>query len=235
MPDQRPIGDRPSDGWLAARPSGDLRQFLGVALCVSLLCGTGIYWLRHTLQGSPVRPADQVVRVRLVAPPSPTPAPPTPTPQPEKTVPAQTPPALIKKPAEPPDPLLAKRPDDAPPALPEPRPTAKEKPTRQAVKTPEAYGMVAVDFRKRLFSHLESFRRYPDAAKAERLNGTVQLAFVMRRDGTVLDVWVSRSSGHAVLDNEAIETIRRARPFPVVPPGLPDRVTILVPVAFSMP
>ncbi|TWT03888.1 energy transducer TonB [Reyranella sp. CPCC 100927] len=232
MPGKRSIGDGTPEKWPAARPWGDLRQFLGVALCVSLLCGTGIYWLRHALQGPPARKADQVVSVRLVAPPSP---PAQPVPPEKSTVPVHTPKAPAEKPAELPEPLLAKRPAEAPPALAEPKPAAKDQPARQVVKAPDTYGMVAVDFRRRLFSHLEPFRHYPEAAKPERLNGTVLLAFVMRRDGTVLDIRVSRSSGHAVLDNEAIETVRRARPFPPVPAGLPDRVTIMVPVAFSMP
>jgi protein TonB len=55
----------------------------------------------------------------------------------------------------------------------------------------------------------------------------------MSRDGTLLGVWVKTSSGQAMLDKEAIDTIRRAQPLPSIPPELPDRLNIHVQLVFD--
>jgi protein TonB len=56
----------------------------------------------------------------------------------------------------------------------------------------------------------------------------------MRRDGAVLDVRIKTSSGATILDEEAGATIRRAQPLPPIPPELPERLNIIVPVAFNL-
>ncbi|MFX6994796.1 TonB family protein, partial [Acinetobacter baumannii] len=64
-------------------------------------------------------------------------------------------------------------------------------------------------------------------------DGTARVLFVLRRDGSVLQAAIERSSGQKLLDEEALEVIRRAEPLPPIPPGLPGRLRILLPVAFG--
>ena len=58
--------------------------------------------------------------------------------------------------------------------------------------------------------------------------------FVLNRAGDVIESAVTKSSGNAVLDREAIEILRRASPFPAFPtakPGTAD--TYIAPVNFE--
>ena len=83
-----------------------------------------------------------------------------------------------------------------------------------------------------VFGHLQRFKRYPRAAQGA--SGTVMVRFVLDRAGRVTDTVVTKSSGNRVLDEEALDTLRRASPFPPFPaakPGSED--SYIAPVNFS--
>jgi protein TonB len=96
-----------------------------------------------------------------------------------------------------------------------------------------APGGPAAKFQLALFRHVARYQRYPKAAQAARLHGVVDALFSMRRDGSLLGVWVKVSSGQGVLDKEALDTIRRAQPLPAIPPELPDRLNIRLTLVFD--
>ena len=58
---------------------------------------------------------------------------------------------------------------------------------------------------------------YPDEARRQGLHGDVELTVVLNRDGSILQIAVIRSSGHALLDTAAQRIVRLAAPFPPVP------------------
>ena len=77
---------------------------------------------------------------------------------------------------------------------------------------------------------LERNKRDPPAAQ-----GITQLFFNLDRQGRLIDSRVVRSSGTAVLDQEALALLRRAQPFPPPPPELTgDRVGVSVPIRFNL-
>lgn len=90
-------------------------------------------------------------------------------------------------------------------------------------------------FQRALQRHIARFQKYPARARAGGLEGTVQVLFLLERDGSVLDVWVQSSSGQKILDDEAIETLRRAEPLPTIPSELPGQLRVLLPIAFALP
>ena len=53
--------------------------------------------------------------------------------------------------------------------------------------------------------------RYPASARRRGQDGTVLLAVTVAADGSVREVLVARSSGHAVLDDEAVRTVQQWR------------------------
>lgn len=71
---------------------------------------------------------------------------------------------------------------------------------------------------------------YSPQAKRMGIQGMVAVAFTIQQDGGVRDVAVSKSSGYALLDESALEAVRRAAPF--APPPEPARV--IMPVQFSL-
>ena len=83
-----------------------------------------------------------------------------------------------------------------------------------------------------VFGHLQRFKRYPPAARGAF--GKVLLWFELNRAGEVIRSRIEKSSGNAVLDEEALNLLRRASPFPRFPaakPGNQDSYT--APVNFA--
>ncbi|WP_416897090.1 MAG: TonB family protein [Minwuia sp.] len=91
------------------------------------------------------------------------------------------------------------------------------------------------DFLAQLQLWLERHKKYPRMAQRRRQEGTAQLYFVMRRDGTVIDFRIEQSSGHRLLDQEVEAMIQRAQPLPQMPDFYPgSRLELVVPIVFSM-
>jgi periplasmic protein TonB len=82
---------------------------------------------------------------------------------------------------------------------------------------------------------LERNKRYPESAQSRRQEGVVQVFFSLDRQGRVIDSRVVRSSGTSALDDEALAIVRRAQPFPPLPPELPgERVDLNWPIRFNL-
>lgn len=71
---------------------------------------------------------------------------------------------------------------------------------------------------------------YPEIARRMEWSGRVLLSFVVNEDGTVRVLRVKESSGHPVLDNSAMETVKRVAPFPRPPVA----AEIVMPVHFKL-
>jgi protein TonB len=90
-------------------------------------------------------------------------------------------------------------------------------------------------WRNRIVSLLERNKRYPSAAQARHQQGTAQLAFSIDRNGRLTSSKILRSSGSTLLDNETLELVRRAQPFPPPPAEIPGGVISLsVPIKFNI-
>lgn len=79
----------------------------------------------------------------------------------------------------------------------------------------------------RIHAAVERHRRYPRMARRRGLEGTVLLSFQVGRAGGVKQVKILRSAG-ALLDEAALEALRRAAPLPYFPGP------IRLPVVFSL-
>jgi protein TonB len=86
-----------------------------------------------------------------------------------------------------------------------------------------------------LRAYLRKYFVYPDAARAERAGGTVELHLLIGHDGQVLSQWVQSSSGHAVLDASALDLIHRAQPLPPLPASTSGTLEIELPLEYSPP
>ena len=85
-----------------------------------------------------------------------------------------------------------------------------------------------------LWKRIEQLKRYPMQARARRWEGKVVLEAVIREDGAILECQVAESSGHGILDQEAISVLRRASPLALKHPLGKERITILVPIAYQL-
>ena len=83
-----------------------------------------------------------------------------------------------------------------------------------------------------IFGHLQRFKRYPLAAHGA--SGIVTVRFELNRAGEIISSKVTKSSGNNILDQEALDILRRASPFPAFPaakPGTQD--SFIAPVNFG--
>lgn len=71
---------------------------------------------------------------------------------------------------------------------------------------------------------------YNPQAKRMGIQGMVTVAFTIQQDGRVRDVAVSKSSGHSLLDESALEAVRSAAPFAAPP----EPARVIMPVQFSL-
>lgn len=58
---------------------------------------------------------------------------------------------------------------------------------------------------------------YPDEARRRGLGGRLVLTVAVRRDGSIEEIVLNRSSGLGVLDQAAMRSVRLAEPFPPLP------------------
>jgi protein TonB len=141
--------------------------------------------------------------------------------------PARKPPAE-RQPAKP----VEQHPPEQPSAPPVPdKPAA---PT--AAPAPAAPPSNAVpNWRGELIGRLQRAKRYPDAARERNEHGVATVTFTMDRQGHVLSVTLTRSSGSQALDDAAIAMIHRAEPLPALPPEIHgDTLTLTAPVSFVL-
>ena len=92
-----------------------------------------------------------------------------------------------------------------------------------------------VQFQALLLAHLERHMRYPRAAQLRGQQGIAHLHLVIDRGGRIVRAEIVRSSGYAVLDDEAMATLERARPLPALPPELGlEPLGVIVPMQFKL-
>ena len=68
---------------------------------------------------------------------------------------------------------------------------------------------------------------YPEAARQQKIYGSLQLTVSIRADGSVENVEVSRSSGQRILDAAAQRIVKLAAPYSPLPPDIRKDTDIL--------
>jgi len=159
------------------------------------------------------------------APVSPDPQPPELAPTPE--VPPQPPKTSASPPEETPPP--PEPPALAPGAQPAPPPSAPSTASNHVAdaiaapaKTPGSEEAVSPPALRRwqqdLVAQIERYKRFPAGAQGHA--GVVRVAFSIDETGRLISVRIAASSGSTILDDAAIDLIRRAQPFSPPPQGL---------------
>ena len=91
------------------------------------------------------------------------------------------------------------------------------------------------DYVARLAAQVNRYKHYPMAARRARQEGTATLSLVIRRDGSVADFSISKSSGFEALDTAVLRMLERAQPLPPFPASMrEEEIPIDFPVSFSL-
>lgn len=78
-------------------------------------------------------------------------------------------------------------------------------------------------YRLQLVTVAARFKRYPRSAIDNNWEGVVVVRMTIGRDGGIAALGVAKSSGHDVLDRQALDMFRTATPFVQLPPELAGR------------
>ena len=87
----------------------------------------------------------------------------------------------------------------------------------------------------KLMEFLMMNMKYPESAIKAKQQGRAIVGFVVRKDGTVSDVHITKSAGHAVLDEEAMRVVKSMPAWePGKQKGKPVDVKYNVPITFRL-
>ncbi len=189
------------------------------------------------------------VQLKFQPPPKPVAPPPPPVAKPpppkKKPKPVKKKPKPVKKkalpaPKPPPPPEPVK---ETPPPPPEPvkevvqQPVEPPKPTPPpAPKAKPAPMINMAGFRRSIFREIVAEKNYPRSARRMRMQGKCLLLVRINKSGQLAgSPRVLRSTGHSVLDEEAIRSIKAAAPFAVPAGRFPkDQLEFKIPIQFKL-
>ena len=125
-------------------------------------------------------------------------------------------PAPAEAPAEPPQPA------PAPPMETTPGPVASAPPATPAPAAPDLSTLIA-QYRSQFIGAAVRYKRYPLAARDNGWEGDVVVHLEVSANGELGELKLKKSSGHAVLDEQALEMFRLASPQVPLPAALRGR------------
>ena len=189
---------------------------------------------------------------RLIQPPAPPATAPQPAPprseaaksEPAKSAPPkEAPPKEASLESEAPQPEAPPRADAQAPAAPRPGPILERAPAAAAPVAPSApsasvakaspapaapaaavsEASMLAHYRAALIGEARRYKRYPPVALDNGWEGEVVVRMVIGADGALAALSVQSSSGHSVLDRQALEMFRKAKPLVPVPQALRGR------------
>ena len=166
----------------------------------------------------PAPPPPPAVEEKVTAAPEAKPAPKRrPVPEQKPTPRAQR--VEPERAIEAPPPVAAPAPAPAPSPLP-PVAAAKPQPTPPA---PDPTPSLIAQYRAALLAEAGRHKRYPPQALDNGWEGEVVVRMAIAPDGSLASLDVRASSGHAVLDRQALEMFRKARAEVSLPEALRGR------------
>ncbi len=90
-------------------------------------------------------------------------------------------------------------------------------------------------FRRALIDAAARYKRYPVQALERGWQGRVEIRLVIGPTGIIQGSAVKASSGHEILDNQALDMVKRAKPLAPVPAALRGReFSVDIPVIFDL-
>ncbi len=201
----------------------------------------------------PKKPAILTIELVKKVEPEPTPEP-APQLEPEPVTPEPIKPKIIPKPVvksptppvevqEDPAPIAPPPPSQPeviavtpkPEAPPSPKPVAPPAPPKEIVPTQTEVDDANSRYGNTLWSAISKYKKYPRIAQQRGWQGEVVVELTLDGNGKLKSKQILQSSGYESLDNQALEMVEKALPFPSPPEALRgSNFTIRVPIPFKL-
>ncbi|WP_447970613.1 TonB family protein [Nitrospira sp. M1] len=138
--------------------------------------------------------------------------------------------------------IYAGKPDSQPARRVSAQPKPVSTPTHKVVSRPQSSRNTRVAspklspevlaFLKRLREKIQRHREYPRVAKRLGYHGVTTVAFSLSQGGNLTLLQVSEPSGHDILDQAALDAIKKV--MPLKPPSMMGNAAIEIPVSFEL-
>ncbi len=116
-----------------------------------------------------------------------------------------------------------------------PTPQIMPQEAQEAKAPPKVAPEVVRKWQVTVNTRLNQYKRYPHQARVRAQQGTVKVAFMLDPEGRVVSSRITKSSGSPILDQETLDLLERAQPFPVPPTGASDKDLFLeVPITYAL-
>jgi protein TonB len=112
-------------------------------------------------------------------------------------------------------------------------PSAPAEPAARAGDSADAGNLD--QYRLALIGVARKYKRYPAQAMEKGWTGRVEVRLIIAPNGMIQSALVKSSSGYDILDNQALDMVKKAKPLTPIPPALRGReFTVDVPVIFDL-
>ncbi|WP_454064468.1 energy transducer TonB [Candidatus Nitrospira salsa] len=113
-----------------------------------------------------------------------------------------------------------------------PKIASRPKPSKNTRVTSNTLSPEVLDFLKLLRKKIQRHREYPRIAKRLGYHGVTTVAFSLSQGGDLTLLKVSEPSGHSILDEAALDAIKKV--IPMKPPSMMGNAAIEIPVSFEL-
>lgn len=91
------------------------------------------------------------------------------------------------------------------------------------------------EYTRRIRDRIAEVKKFPRLAKERGYEGQPVVAFTLKKDGGLVEFTLALSSGHRILDKSALETIKKAVPYPEIPDKLNvDSINFKLPISYIL-
>nr|WP_321268403.1 energy transducer TonB [uncultured Sulfurimonas sp.] len=85
-----------------------------------------------------------------------------------------------------------------------------------------------------LYSMLDERKTYPRMAKRRKLEGVSEISFTLEKDGSIKNVFLSKSSGHKILDKAALKILNSMEFYKAIPDAVSlASLNLNIPIKYS--